>query len=193
MGRLQLEQQCTPATTNCSNSPYQLAYTYDLQGKPHTETFPSNAQSSGQPLVLSFVNDQAERLMTATSNWAGDSNHPVTLFAGSTNSSAPAYGPMGLENASLGMASGSSSGIVALNRNYDSRGRVVSEVDMPGSATQNATASTGTITIGGAERTLAQAAAPGSAVVTVTGSDGYLTGGDPQIPGGCRQAAVAEQ
>jgi RHS repeat-associated protein len=170
MGRLKGEQQCTLA--NCS-APYQLAYTYDLQGKPYSETFPSNAQSSGQPLVLSFVNDQAERLMTATSNWASDNNHPVTLFTGSTSSSAPAYGPMGLENASLGVRSGATSGVVALNRNYDSRGRVVSEFDMPGSATQNATASTGTITISGTEQSKTRAAAPGSAVVTVTGSDGY--------------------
>jgi RHS repeat-associated protein len=173
MGRLLGEQQCTPA--NCSSSPYQLAYTYDLQGKPYSETFPSNAQSLGQPLVLSLVNDQAERLMTATSNWASDSNHPVTLFAGSTNSSAPAYGPMGLENASLGVRSGSTSGIVAFNRNYDSRGRVVSEFDMPGGATQNATASTGTITIAGTEQSKTRAAAPGSAIITVGGADGYTT------------------
>ena len=174
MGRLQYEEQCTPA--NCTSSPYQLAYTYDLAGKPTSETFPSNAPgpnntpSSGQPLILTYSYDSAERLLTAGSNWvaSNDTKHPATLFQASTNPGFPAYGPVGLQNATIGINPASGTTTATLQRGYDDRGRTVNGFYSAGAGSIADSTSTGSIVISGTE-----------APVTQTGSNSSVILSDP--------------
>jgi YD repeat-containing protein len=177
VGRLLNEQQCNTAT-NCASSPYKLAYTYDWAGKPVTTTFPSNApgngNQAGQPLTLTYSYDQAERLLTAASNWvaSGDANHPGTLFQGSANSGLPAYGPMGLLNASMGFNSSNGATVATIQRGYDMRGRTVNGLYAAGGGAITDSRSAGSITISGNESApVTKTAAPGSIVLS------NLTGG----------------
>ena len=175
MGRLLNENQCTPL--NCSGTPYAMAYTFDTMGKTTSATTPSSANgTAGQPLTLNFQYTQG-RLNGATSSWSNGTVYPATLFSAPFGNTSPAsYGPMGLLNASLGVTPTYPSGVLAIARAYDARGRVASEVDSAASGTgAAATASTGTITISGAEQTLSRTAKPGTALFTVTGSDGTTT------------------
>jgi len=96
MGRLLLR-----ATMHSGDQLHKLALSAWLclrftLGSHFPKTFPSNVGTTGQPLLLTYTYDSAERLLTASSNWAssGDTKHPGTLFQASTNASLPAYGPM---------------------------------------------------------------------------------------------------
>ncbi|MGO9317041.1 MAG: RHS repeat-associated core domain-containing protein [Terracidiphilus sp.] len=172
MGRLLQEQQCTPA--NCGISTYNLSYAYDQGGKPISATFPSNAPtssaSSGGPVTLAYTYDNAERLVTVGSSWSDSTTHPATLFQASSNSSAPGYGPMGLQNASLGVTV-SNTTTATLLRAYDNRGRIDLEEDGPGNAITTGADSSGSITISGTEGSVTKANTSGSAILTVTGSE----------------------
>jgi RHS repeat-associated protein len=172
MARLQNEQQCTPA--NCATTHYAMQYAFDWTGKVTWSSVPSSANgTAGQPLALLYGYDGSGRLSILTSNWNNGATYPATLFNASSNgSSSPSYGPMGLLNASLGISTPNPSGVLAIHRGYDSRGRVVSEVDTQVSNSSTASPSSGTITISGTEQTKTRPAAPGSAVLTVSGVDG---------------------
>jgi YD repeat-containing protein len=175
MGRLLYEQQCTPAT-NCASSPYQLSYTYDYAGKPLSQTFPSNAPStsatSGQPLTLGYQYDLAERPIGLTSNWASDNYHPGTLFQASTNSNFPAYGPMGLQYADLGINSNAGTTTANLQRAYDNRSRVAFGGYSVGATITPGSPSTGSITISGNEGQVTKTNTYGTATITF-GLQGY--------------------
>ncbi|MGA2350370.1 MAG: RHS repeat-associated core domain-containing protein [Terracidiphilus sp.] len=175
MGRLLGEQQCTRA--NCGSSTYNLSYTYDLGGKPTSATFPSNAPtsgaSSGGPVTLAYSYDNAERLLTSGSSWSDSTTHPGILFQVSNNSSTPAYGPLGLENASLGVNASTNAATAELLRAYDARSRVVFEADSTSSnLIAGGTDSSGTITITGTEKQVTKTNTSGTAVLTITGSEG---------------------
>jgi RHS repeat-associated protein len=182
MGRLQNEQQCTPA--NCGNSTYNLSYTYDLGGKPLSAQFPSNAPTAGtttpagQPVTLSYTYDNAERILTVGSTWnaSGDRTHPGTLFQASSLSSGPGYGPMGLENASLGINSVTGTTAATLVRAYDERSRAIFEADSTTNAVAGGTDSSGSITISGSEEQVSKTDTVGTAYFYIGGSDGSHQG-----------------
>jgi len=164
MGRLLFEQQCTPA--NCASSPYQLGYTYDFAGKPLSGTFPSNVGAAGQPLLLNYTYDSAERLLAASSNWASDTKHPGTLFQASTNASLPGYGPMGLQNADLGINSTAGTTTANMQRAYDNRSRIANGIYVAGATPVSGSASTGTITLAGTEGQVTKTNTAGSATIS---------------------------
>jgi len=169
-GRLMGENQCTPA--NCGVGSYQLGYTYDLVGKVTGATFPSNAPGNGlqagQPLTLSYSYDVAERLLSATSSWfaSGDATHPGVLFQASGNSSLPAYGPMGLQNATVGFDPFSGTTTATLQRGYDERGRVLNGVYVAGNTAIQNSSSAGSIVISGSEKQKTATLATSSVVLT---------------------------
>ena len=183
MGRLlQDQQQCTPANmVACTTSPYEVDTLYDLGGKPTSATFPSNAPTTGsttpagQPVTLAYTYDNAERLVTVGSSWSDSTTHPAKLFQASSNSSAPGYGPMGLQNASLGVNTVSNVTTAALQRAYDVRGRINLEEDGPGNTITTGADSSGSITISGAEGSVTKTNTPGSVILGP-----YYTGGTYQ-------------
>ena len=177
MGRVEGLQECTPA--NCSASPYQLTYSYDVAGNPNSSTngIPSNPFNGATVPSVSFnmQYDQVGRLNLLTSNWASDGNHPPTLFqTPATNATAPAYDAAGqLQNAMLGVNSQSSQVVDNLVRTYDSRLRVTSETDSATTLLQQpATVSNGSILIAGSEAGITGPATPGTGTITITGSEG---------------------
>ena len=160
MGRLQNEQQCTPA--NCSGTAYSPAYTYDLAGSLATASPGLPSTISGLPgtaMQFSYTYDGAERLRIVTSNIAENQNHPSILFQANAY---PSYGPMGLMSALYGINSSTNLSAITLARTYDKRGHLLSETDV---ATQQANPSTGTITVSGTE----QSGTPGSGTISITG------------------------
>jgi len=127
------------------------------------------------PVCLTdFQNDAAERLITATSNWiaTGDTKHPDTLFKAVGNAGAPAYGPMGLMNASIGFNTAASTTTASYQKGYDNRGRTLFGAFIPGSAGFSESTSRGTITISGTEGSVTKTAHTSSAIITITGSEG---------------------
>ena len=197
MGRLQLQQQCTPANmAACSSAPYEVDTLYDFAGKPTSNAFPSNAPgnnnqpSSGQGLVLSNAYDVAERLIGITSKWtdtASPTLHPSQLFQASTSISAPGYGPMGLQNALLGLDPPSGTAAASLSRGYDNRRRLGNGVYASGNTAVGGASSTGSITISGAEKSVTATNSPGSVTFAVPAM-GF--GGNYQ--GDCTQVWVPE-
>ena len=163
MGRLLTEQQCTPV--NCTGTAYSVSSTYDYAGKQLSESFPSNALGSGQPLALTFTYDQAERVLSAGSNWSssGDAKHPPTLFKASSNTSVPAYGPMGLQNAALGVNSTSGTTTASMQLAYDNRSRVSSGIYTAGASAISGSTSTGSVVISGNEASITKANSSGAA------------------------------
>ena len=178
MGRLLNEQQCTPA--NCGLSTYNNSYGYDLGGKPTSTTFPSNAPTSGsttpagQPVTFSYIYDNAERLLTASSSWSDATTHPATLFNASTSSSAPGYGPMGLQNALLGVYASTNASTATLFRAYDDRSRAIFEADSTASAVTGGADSSGSITISGTEASVTKTNTPGTLTLGPFGVGGSL-------------------
>ena len=170
MGRLQNEQQCTPA--NCAGTGYAPAYTYDLAGGVLTSTAGLPSSVTGLPssaMQFTYAYDAAHRLNSVTSNIAQSQNYPSILFQANSTSPA-AYGPIGLMNAQYGVNSSTNLPSLLLTRTYDNRGRVLSETDEATSALLTAaTGSTGSITIAGTE----QSGTSGTATITIT-----------QVPGG---------
>jgi len=158
LGRLQNEQQCTPA--NCSGMAYTPAYTYDLSGSLLTATAGLPSTVVGLPssaMQLYYAYDGAGRLRTVTSNIAESPNYPSILFQANAY---PSYGPMGLMNAQYGINSSTQISAITLTRTYDNRGHLLSEAD---EATPQATGSTGTLTISGSE----QSGNPGKGTITI--------------------------
>jgi YD repeat-containing protein len=158
MGRLQSEQQYTPASVAKSTS-YLMIYTYDLAGNltssttgasPPVTTFSSTPSAPCQnapsfsTTMLTFVNcyDGTGRLLGVTSNAP---TGPTSLFAAQGYS---AFG--GLTTATYG-GSGSGSNAVTLTRTYDKRLRIASETDL-GNSPAASTNGSATVTITGAEQ-----------------------------------------
>jgi RHS repeat-associated protein len=168
VGHLRSDEQCTPANPNCAGTWYGMSYQYDQAGSLTQST--NSVGQNGSPLQLSNTYDAAGRLLTITSNWA-DATHPSTLFSASPNSGNPGYGPMGLQNASLGINASSGAVTGSLVRSYDDRGRAVFEADS-GQTSISTTDSSGTITINGAENNLVLASLAASATFTVAGQEG---------------------
>jgi RHS repeat-associated protein len=189
MGRILSEQQCTPANcpsnTSSAQQWYSLGYQYDLTGFVTQSTNSAgmySATSPGyQPLILTNTPDIAERLTAITSNWS-DAYHPSTLFQASTGSVPYGYGPMGLQDASLGVNSLNGITTGTLYRDYDNRGRTVFEADTAPAPTSTpspitTTDSTGSITISGTGRQLTESSMGGVATFTVNGYE-YTHNGD---------------
>jgi len=193
--------ECTPVNCASGIDPYHLAFTYDLAGNTiqSTNGIP-NAAFTGNPspadLVSHYGNtatmfngiavpstmltagyDSAGRLSGLTSSWADSGNHPATLFqATSTDPAAPAYGPAGLENATLGHNPITLQTVATMTRAYDNRLRLISENDIgavsQGTLTEGGTGSTGSITIRGTEdNQVTRAAAPATGQITVYGAE----------------------
>jgi YD repeat-containing protein len=124
MGRITSERECTPE--NCSlAAPQQFNMTYGYDLASH-QTMYSNGIGT---ISISSAYNTANWLqtVTATTLW-DDQQHPGTLF--SPNPSLPQYSPAGLlTNALYGPS-------LSIQRTYDNRFRVTSEVDT-GQQTQN--------------------------------------------------------
>ena len=189
MGRLQFQQQCTPANmTNCTATPYEVDLLYDLTGKPTSAIFPSNVGGNGQPLALAYSYDSTERLLTASSNWSDASTHPAFLFqAPPPNSSVPAYGPMGLQNASIGFTSSGGKTTATLARSYNNRGRVVNGIYASGSGAIGGSTSSGSISIFGTEGTVTKTNAYGAVTLSIP-----ITNFGGTYQGDCQQVWVPE-
>ena len=169
MGRLQNEQQCTPA--NCAGTAYTPAYTYDLAGGVLTATAGLPSSVIGAPssaMQFTYAYDTVHRLSSVLSNITQSANYPSILFE--ANSTSPvSYGPIGLMYAQSGVNSSTNTPALILTRTYDNRGRVLSETD-EATAEQltAATGSAGSITISGAE----QSGTSGSATISINSMPG---------------------
>jgi YD repeat-containing protein len=144
MGRILSENQYTPATI-ASNTPYALQYTYDLMGNLWTSTSgagPGGTPSNpfGTPLAFTNLYNGASRLLTLQSSWTNGSLYPALLFLSPTYA---AFG--GLQNATYG------NGVLNLNRSYDVRMRLISEVDN-GTGITPGTSGSAAVTITGQEQ-----------------------------------------
>jgi len=160
LGRLQSEQQYTPATV-ASGTPYSPQYQYDLAGNLITSTTGVGPVLYGNslptPIGFTSTYDGAGRLQSLSSNLTVNPVNgfalPATLFAPPTGQSTScadsgtvqywAFG--GLMNAAYGNG-------LTLNRTYDNRLRTTCETDT-GSTVTNATSGSAAVTITGAEQT----------------------------------------
>lgn len=150
MGRIQSEEQCTPA--NCTSAThYNPAYTYDLAGNVSTSTNGIATTPAVGTLTLTNSVNGAGHLQTVSSNWI-DGTHPATLFSAQdvtsgpcASSSTPSYAPFGgLTSAVLGNG-------LTLNRTYDNRLRTTCEIDT-GSVVPSPTSGSATVPITGSEQ-----------------------------------------
>jgi YD repeat-containing protein len=159
MGRLKNEQQNTLAS-QAGGTVYSPAYTYDLAGSLWTITDGTTLSPTATPAAtITFTNtyDNAEHLVSVTSNWADPSGstsptHPSPLFSVPTSTITPprpnsisvpytAFGT--LANATYGSG-------LTLNRAYDNRLRLTCENDVGGNTA--ATSGTATVIITGSEQ-----------------------------------------
>ncbi len=176
MGRIKSMTECTVA--NCSQTPYQVSYSYDLAGNPISSTngIPGSTFNgvSVPSITLSMGYDVASHPNSVTSSWSDTSAHPATLFqANNSNASSLAYAPSGaLQNAVFGVFANSTQSTVSLARTYDNRLRTLSETDTANNLSIPANPSSGSITIGGSEQSLPPSGPHvGSATVVIAGSE----------------------
>jgi RHS repeat-associated protein len=177
LGHITQLSECTPA--NCTTTPYQVLYGYDLAGN---ETSSTNGLPSATfngvtvPSVsLGMAYDETGRLSGVTSSWSDALAHPATLFqANSINSSAPAYSPAGgLENAIVGINSQTSASTATMVRAYDNRLRPLSETDTASAVlTHPATQSYGSISLAGTEQQTNGTPTQATGTITITGAEG---------------------
>jgi len=188
MGRLKGEQQIpySPAATA-----YQLLYDYDLAGNVTCASngFSVTGSSSdcasnftpvaGSSIVEQYAYDSVGRLEQASTstlpaNFITSStiSYPSVLFQAS-GVNTPSYDPMGhLVNAQLALIPAAQEAGISITRQYDNRGRLISEVD-GGSKVSNSTGSIGYVTVSGAESgPFTVPATAGTGVLTVSGADG---------------------
>jgi YD repeat-containing protein len=150
MGRLLSEQQYTPAN-RATGTPYSPQYMYDLAGNlifstdgitPASTTPNPSCQTSSTPtwstLTYSNCYNNAGRLSSVNSNMNNGGTLPASLF------SAPSYAAFGgLQSATYGPS-------LNLSRGYDTRLRLLNEIDT-GTGVTPATSSSATVTITGSE------------------------------------------
>jgi len=193
MGRTQIEQQC-PYTAAC-NSNYVFQYGYDLAGGivQYNNGMPESGSSTSAP-ALNWGITYMSQGGTSTGQlgsfgvaqfpdgqqgqpWGSpnspDLAHPYNLIQAFPSTTAPAYDPLGhLVNAQLAINPSNSSSTINVLRQYDNRGRILSETD-GGSGVAAASGSTGTITVSGNEAGPQNTGGTsGSSTLTVTGTDG---------------------
>jgi RHS repeat-associated protein len=191
MGRVSLNNQCTPAVCGTSNFP--LSYTYDLAGNLTSST-------NGFGVTLSYNYSAAARLQSLTSSLV-DSNHPASLLSSVTynalaqttaakfgNGLAEAFsynpraqllsisagdltsnGSPGTGSAPISGTEQSIQGLPALS----GTGNVTFSGTVQSKQVQNAapTPGTGTVTIGGAEQSITGRGTPGQGSITISGSE----------------------
>ncbi len=183
MGRVKNQQQRC-AVASCNGNLFTPSYTYDKAGNVTNAAAGLPASVAGVPsgnMQFTYGYDTASRLNSVKSGLPESTNpaanhYPGMLFqATSTSPTAPAYGPVGLMNASLGVNNSLSVTMATLARTYDARGRIQSETDAASGTVQTipATHSAGTITVAGSEASFTSTSATsGSAVLTVSGAEG---------------------
>lgn len=151
MGRILKEQQCTPS--GCTGGgPYTLSYQYDLAGNlTYSTNGLATTPGATSPLTFNEFYDGAGRLQQVSSGttWTNAATHPGTLFSAQPGTGAcgstAAFAPFGgLQNAVYGNG-------LAINRSFDQRNRTDCESDT-GKLVVNATPSTATVTVTGAEQ-----------------------------------------
>jgi RHS repeat-associated protein len=191
MGRVTDLLECTPA--NCSGAPYEVDYTYDLVGNVTSSTngLPPNSSGTGTStpnIKLSMAYDSVNRLTQVTSNWDGTQYAPspaqvplpTGLFEASMNPSNAGYSALNLlQNAQLGFSpSNPGQSLLTLNRAYDNRSRIISEIDTAPNAASSSS-SHGSVTILGAEQQAPMKPSPSTGVITIGGAEG--TSGTQQV------------
>ena len=193
MGRTLLEKQC-PYTAAC-NSTYQFKYAYDRAGGivQYNNGMPESSSSTAAPAlnwgiaymsqggtstgqlgsfgVVQFPDGQQGQPWGSPNS--PDLAHPFNLIQAFPSTTAPAYDPLGhLVNAQLAINPSNSSSTINVLRQYDNRGRILSETD-GGSGVTASSGSTGAITVAGNEASpLSSGGTSGSGTLTVTGADG---------------------
>ncbi|HEX4005473.1 MAG TPA: RHS repeat-associated core domain-containing protein [Acidobacteriaceae bacterium] len=178
IGRVLLKAQCLP--NECSYTNTKTVATYTVAGDIQT----INPISTNSSIVVTYAYDDAERLESLVSGWTPDGNRPATLFlANSTSPSAPSYGPVGLMNAQMGIATGQTTPSLTEVRAYDDRGRITADaynasVINAGSATQ----SSGDIVLTPATEPDSSTAQPGSGSIAVAGAEQPPVVIDPCLP-----------
>jgi len=146
MGRVKVNNQCTPGTCGVSNA--SIAYTYDYMGNQLTAT-------DGVSHTFTYATDAAGRLQGAASSLS-DANHPASLISAAT------YGPFGISTLNVGTT-------MVETTQYQKRGWTQSITDQI-AASQ---AGTGSVSIGGTEQSKqvqTQAATGSTASVTISGA-----------------------
>jgi RHS repeat-associated protein len=147
MGRILSEQQ-----TLHGGTPNSFQYMYDLAG----DVTYSNDGVSNSGVGLTSSYDGAGHLKEVVDMTPDGPTHPAILFSTPTGyPQTPQYGPAGLVNAAIGVFSTTSQEIYQQQRVYDNRMRITGETDALVNAIQEpgnpATASAGTIAIGGVD------------------------------------------
>jgi RHS repeat-associated protein len=174
MGRLRGEQQCPIAP--CATF-YSFQYGYDLAGdltsanNGLTAANINGSITAAQVIGLGYSYDAARHLRSVTSSGTGIPG-PTTLFQAAAQNSSPAYGPVGLMNAQLGVTSSAPG--VQLTRAYDNRLRLVSETDA-GQTNEGpvlGTQSTGSISVTGGEQQFQPQSTTSSSTITISGTEG---------------------
>jgi len=192
LGHVAREQECLSAT-GCSFSATTgvFNYSYNLMGSTvqsnngisagavgaaltdHQNTSTVTAPSitwkatfddAGQ-MQQAFVQDQPSALGISTYL-----QNPTLLLANGTT----AYDPFGhLVSAGIGIPYSSTTPAIQLNRKYDNRARIVTEIDGGDAVSTTATGSVGIITVNGTEAgPFTATATSGSGTLTVSGGDG---------------------
>ena len=164
MGRLSAEQQCPYAP--CP-TPYTFQYFYDLAGNVIDS---SGGFTGANALYLASGYDGDGRLSATNSSVSG-ATPALTLFQAIAQSGVNPYSAAGLTNAQLGVNPTVPSVAINLARTYDSRLRLVSEMDQGELQASPATVSSGTITVAGIEQD-SPASTSATATLSVTGTEG---------------------
>ena len=181
MGRTLLEQQC-PYGSSCGSS-YRFSYLYDLAGA--TRQF-NNGITVGNGTVLPAITWgttlnsagqlQAFNVLQQPWNTPGnpDPSHPATLIQALASGTTSPYDALGhLVNAQLALDASNSPAAINVVRQYDNRGRIVSETDGYLGMTGVAGGGASTISFTGNEAgPLTSGGTPGTGTLTVTGADG---------------------
>ena len=126
MGRVLTEQQCAIAPCAAGTGAIgTLATTYNLMGDvTSSDNGAGTAGNFGFGVTSTY--DSASHLSTVTSTWA-DASHPPLLFSALSSPGQSAYGPFGLTYSQLGIPASNQPPLLARNRSYDTRGRVVDD------------------------------------------------------------------
>jgi hypothetical protein len=199
MGRAGLDQQCLigPISSCLTATTGKFVYTYNLLGNPvqsNNGIAPAltvgamqaaSSAGNGTPMTAPSITWKTTYDELDHINYVGLQDQPASsgtsiVWPSGTYSFGPTllkptnYDPFGhMTAAPLGIPYGSSTAAVSINRQYDNRGRIVSEVDGGDVIASAATGSVGVISLSGAEAgPLTIAATSGTGVLTVTGWDG---------------------
>ena len=152
MGRTQLEAQC--AYGSACGSTYQFSYAYDKAGgvTSFNNGMPAAANSASSPAITWGVTPnsagQLQLLTVASQPWgAYNPAYPTTLINAATSTAQPAYDPLGHLVFGQFALNVSNTPAIYVARDYDDRGRIVTEAD--GGTTTTAAAGSETLTVAG--------------------------------------------